>query len=166
VVFEGRGCYVVLNLYPHDSGHLLVVPYRHVATLGGLSPDELQEVGVLTQRAEAALTEAYRPHGLNVGINLGKSAGAGILEHLCAGGRGSRIRARIRAIASTKRLSSVLSSHRVGERDAHRERALELVALGLLGLGAVAAEAEREAGDQYMPVILAGDVSLRNRNFR
>jgi ATP adenylyltransferase len=82
IVFEGSRCYVVLNLYPYNNGHVMVVPYRHVATLGGLQPEELLEIGVLTQRAEAALTEAYRPHGLNIGINLGKSAGAGILEHL------------------------------------------------------------------------------------
>ena len=82
LVFEGRTCYVVLNRYPYNNGHLMVVPYRHVATLGALEGDELLEVGRLTQRAEEALTEAYRPHGLNVGINLGKSAGAGVLEHL------------------------------------------------------------------------------------
>ena len=82
VVFEGATCYVILNLYPYNNGHLMVVPHRHVATLGELTAEELIEIGVLTQRAEAALTEAYQPHGMNVGINLGKSAGAGILEHL------------------------------------------------------------------------------------
>jgi ATP adenylyltransferase len=82
IVFEGRTCYVILNLYPYNNGHLMVVPLRHVAALGGLSSDELQEVGVLTQRSETALTEAYQPHGINVGINLGKPAGAGVLDHL------------------------------------------------------------------------------------
>jgi ATP adenylyltransferase len=82
VVFEGAAAYVILNLYPYNNGHLMVVPNRHVATLGALTDAELREIGVLAQRAEAALTEAYQPHGLNVGINLGKSAGAGILEHL------------------------------------------------------------------------------------
>jgi ATP adenylyltransferase len=82
IVAEGTAAYVILNLYPYNSGHLMVVPSRHVATLGELTAAELQEIGVLTQRAEAALTEAYQPHGMNVGINLGKSAGAGILEHL------------------------------------------------------------------------------------
>ena len=82
IVFKGSTSYVILNLYPYNNGHVMVVPYRHVATLGGLTAAELQEIGVLTQRAEAALTEAYQPHGLNIGINLGKSAGAGILEHL------------------------------------------------------------------------------------
>jgi ATP adenylyltransferase len=82
LLFEGRTCYVVLNLYPYNNGHLMVVPYRHTATLGGLAPDELQEMAELMQRSEAVLLEAYEPHGINVGINLGKPAGAGILEHI------------------------------------------------------------------------------------
>jgi len=82
VVFDGSVSYVILNLYPYNNGHLMIVPHRHVATLGELTTAELTEIGVLTQRAEAALMEAYQPHGLNVGINLGKPAGAGILEHL------------------------------------------------------------------------------------
>ena len=82
LLYEGSTCYVILNLYPYNNGHLMVVPYRHVATLAGLTPAELQEVALLAQRAETALTEAYRPHGINVGVNLGKAAGAGVLEHL------------------------------------------------------------------------------------
>ena len=82
VVFEGTACYVILNLYPYNNGHLMIVPYRHVANFGALSPDELSEIGLLVQRAEAALTDAYQPHGFNVGVNLGKSAGAGVLDHL------------------------------------------------------------------------------------
>lgn len=82
VVFEGSACYVLLNLYPYNNGHLMVVPYRHVATLAELTSDEMNEIGRLTQRCEAALTEAYQPHGFNVGINLGKAAGAGVLDHV------------------------------------------------------------------------------------
>lgn len=82
VVFQGQSCYVVLNLYPYNSGHVMVVPYRHVATLGDLTREELLDMGLLLQRAEAALAETYRPNGMNVGINLGSSAGAGVLEHL------------------------------------------------------------------------------------
>lgn len=82
VVFEGSACYVILNLYPYNNGHLMVVPYRHVATLAGLTSDEMNEVGRLTQRCEAVLTEAYQPHGFNVGINLGRPAGAGVLDHV------------------------------------------------------------------------------------
>jgi ATP adenylyltransferase len=82
VVFEGSACYVILNLYPYNNGHLMVVPYRHVATLAALTSDEMSEIGRLMQRCEAALTEAYQPHGFNVGINLGKAAGAGVLDHV------------------------------------------------------------------------------------
>ena len=82
LVFEGKSCYVILNLYPYNNGHLMVVPLRHVATLAALSSEELHEVGVLTQRSEIAVTEAYQPHGINIGINLGKPAGAGVLDHL------------------------------------------------------------------------------------
>jgi ATP adenylyltransferase len=82
IVYSGVNCYVVLNLYPYNNGHLMVVPFRHVGSLAGLEHAELQEVALLTQRSEIALTEAYRPHGLNVGINLGKPAGAGVLEHV------------------------------------------------------------------------------------
>jgi ATP adenylyltransferase len=82
VVFEGRTAYVVLNRYPYNNGHLLVVPRRHLATLVELSPEELVEIAQLTQRSEAVLREAYALHGINVGINLGKAAGAGIQDHL------------------------------------------------------------------------------------
>ena len=82
VVHSGTRCYIVLNLYPYNNGHLMVVPYRHVATLSGLTTDELQELARLTQRAETVLQEAYQPHGMNIGINLGKPAGAGVIEHV------------------------------------------------------------------------------------
>jgi ATP adenylyltransferase len=82
IVFEGTTAYVILNRYPYNNGHLLVVPRRHLATLVDLSSEELQEIAVLTRRSEAALREAYKMQGINVGINLGKSAGAGIHEHL------------------------------------------------------------------------------------
>jgi ATP adenylyltransferase len=82
VVARGRAVYVILNLYPYNSGHLMVVPNRHVAALAGLDADELAELMVFTARAEHALTEVYTPQGLNVGINLGKAAGAGLADHL------------------------------------------------------------------------------------
>jgi ATP adenylyltransferase len=74
--------YAVLNLYPYNSGHLMIVPNRHIASLAELAQEELLDVLRLTQRAERALTEVYQPHGLNVGVNLGKAAGAGIADHL------------------------------------------------------------------------------------
>ncbi len=82
VVASGTRAFVVLNLYPYNSGHLMVVPRRHVATLAALDPDELTEIALLTQRAEIALTEVYQPQGINIGINLGRPAGAGIVDHI------------------------------------------------------------------------------------
>ena len=82
VVFRGTSCYVILNLYPYNSGHLMVVPVRHVASLADATPEELTELIDLTRRAEMALTEVYQPHGLNMGINLGRPAGAGVLDHV------------------------------------------------------------------------------------
>ena len=82
VVHRGARAFVILNLYPYNNGHLMVVPNRHIATLSEATVEELTELMVLTRRAEAALTEAYQPHGLNVGINLGRAAGAGVLDHL------------------------------------------------------------------------------------
>jgi ATP adenylyltransferase len=82
IVYEGRQAFVILNLYPYNNGHVMVVPRRHVSTLASLAPDELQEMARLTQLTEVALTQAYQPQGINVGINLGKPAGAGILDHL------------------------------------------------------------------------------------
>jgi ATP adenylyltransferase len=81
-LFRGRTCFVILNLYPYNNGHLMVVPYRHVPTLDATSAEERAELMELTRRAEVALTEAYQPHGINVGINLGRAAGAGVVDHL------------------------------------------------------------------------------------
>jgi ATP adenylyltransferase len=82
VVGEGPTCFVILNLYPYNSGHLMVVPRRHVGTLALLESSELSEMAEWTRRAEMALTEAYQPQGINVGMNLGRPAGAGVLDHL------------------------------------------------------------------------------------
>ncbi len=82
VLFRGKRCYVILNLYPYNNGHLMVVPNRHVPSLAGCSPEELSEMMDLTRRAELALAEAYRPQGLNIGINIGRPAGAGVVDHV------------------------------------------------------------------------------------
>ena len=74
--------YVILNRYPYNNGHLMVVPNRHVATLASSRADELDDLMRLTRFAEIALAEAYKPQGINVGINLGAPAGAGIVDHL------------------------------------------------------------------------------------
>ena len=82
LVHRGARCYVILNKYPYSNGHLLVVPCRHVGTLAGLDAAELTELADLMQAAEKVLTAAYSPHGINVGINLGRAAGAGAPGHL------------------------------------------------------------------------------------
>ena len=82
IVYEQKTCFVILNLYPYNNGHLLVVPYRHTATLASLTDVERHEMADLQALCEQALVEAYSPHGINVGINLGKPAGAGVLEHV------------------------------------------------------------------------------------
>ncbi|MGQ0732894.1 MAG: HIT family protein [Acidobacteriota bacterium] len=82
IVSEGATCFVILNLYPYNAGHLMVVPRRHVGTLEALAVDELSELAGLTRHSEMALTEVYHPQGLNVGMNLGRPAGAGVVDHL------------------------------------------------------------------------------------
>ena len=73
---------LILNKFPYNNGHLMVVPNRHVEWLAGLEPAELTELMSLTQAAERILTGVYRPHGFNMGLNLGKPAGAGVVGHL------------------------------------------------------------------------------------
>jgi ATP adenylyltransferase len=82
VVARGEACYVVLNLYPYNSGHLMVVPYRHVSAYDDLSTAETTELSTLTQRALRAIRHASGAQGFNVGMNLGSVAGAGIAAHL------------------------------------------------------------------------------------
>ena len=82
VLFRGRLCFVILNLYPYNNGHLMVVPNRHVASLSVTTAAEQTDLMRLTRHAEMALTEAYSPQGINIGINLGRPAGAGVLDHL------------------------------------------------------------------------------------
>ena len=82
IVHEGTLAYVILNKFPYNGGHLMVVPRRHVARMALLEDSELTEMAKLTQLCERVLTEAYSPQGINVGMNLGRPAGAGIGDHL------------------------------------------------------------------------------------
>jgi ATP adenylyltransferase len=82
IIARGRVSFVILNLYPYNNGHLMVVPNRHVPSLASLTEEEQTELMRLTRHSEIALSEAYSPNGLNVGINLGRSAGAGVADHL------------------------------------------------------------------------------------
>jgi ATP adenylyltransferase len=82
IITRGPTCFVVLNLYPYNPGHLMVVPYRHVADYEELTDGERTELGTLTATAITVLRAVSAPHGFNVGMNLGGVAGAGIAEHL------------------------------------------------------------------------------------
>ena len=82
VIARGASAYVLLNLYPYNPGHLMIVPYRHVALYEDLEPAETVEVAQLTQRALRVGRAAARPHGFNIGMNQGAIAGAGIAAHL------------------------------------------------------------------------------------
>ena len=82
VVHVGARAIVILNKFPYNNGHLMVVPIRHVGRLANLDADELSETMRLCQLAERVLSREYAPHGYNMGLNLGKPAGAGIEDHL------------------------------------------------------------------------------------
>jgi ATP adenylyltransferase len=82
VLHRGVHNYVLLNLYPYTTGHLMIAPYAHVASLLDCAPEALQELVLLARRAEANLREAYRCEGLNMGFNIGSCAGAGVAGHL------------------------------------------------------------------------------------
>jgi ATP adenylyltransferase len=82
IVARGGLVFAVLNLYPYNSGHLMIVPYRHVSGYDELSGDEVAELGAFTQQAMGALRRSMAPHGFNIGMNQGTVAGAGIAAHL------------------------------------------------------------------------------------
>ena len=82
VVARGRTVYAVLNLYPYNAGHLMVVPYRHVPDDTDLTPEEVAELGAFTQRAMRVVRAVSGAHGFNIGMNQGAVAGAGIADHL------------------------------------------------------------------------------------
>lgn len=82
VLWRGEQCFAILNAFPYTSGHLLVMTYRPVADLDELSPEESAELWEGVRSAVRAITTAYRPEGVNVGINIGRAAGAGVPDHL------------------------------------------------------------------------------------
>jgi ATP adenylyltransferase len=82
VVHRGEQAFVLVNKFPYVSGHLMVAPYRHVGDFGDLTDEEALEVHRLAERGMAALAETYAPQGYNVGWNLGRVAGAGIVDHV------------------------------------------------------------------------------------
>ncbi|MFI5262925.1 MAG: HIT family protein [Candidatus Kapaibacterium sp.] len=82
VVYRGTLAFVIMNLYPYNSGHMMIVPERHTSDFGSLTSDEHAECSKLLQTAQQALQDMSRPHGYNIGMNLGKAGGAGIEDHL------------------------------------------------------------------------------------
>jgi ATP adenylyltransferase len=82
ILYRGDCCFVILNLYPYNNGHLMVVPYQHTSKLEDLEEATLAEIMMLTQKAVEILRAAYDPQGFNIGINLGTAAGAGIAAHI------------------------------------------------------------------------------------
>src|SRR5271155_1351162 len=82
VLLRAERNFVLLNLYPYTSGHLMIAPYAHVASLAEAEPAALEEMIRLARRADAALRRLYKPDGMNLGMNLGACAGAGVAEHI------------------------------------------------------------------------------------
>jgi len=82
LLFRGASCFLTLNAFPYATGHILIVPYRHVDSLAALTPQEAGETIALAQRVERVLRAVYNPGGMNFGLNLGEVAGAGIAGHL------------------------------------------------------------------------------------
>ncbi len=81
VLYRGEYNFIIINKFPYNNGHLMIVPYSHLASLGEAPEESLIEMTLLSVRCEAALRRVYRPSGLNIGINLGRGAGAGIEAH-------------------------------------------------------------------------------------
>jgi ATP adenylyltransferase len=82
ILLHGVKNYVILNRFPYTSGHVMIVPYAHTADFGRLDAETSAEIMLLAQRMQAAIDEVYHPAGYNLGMNLGRSAGAGIADHL------------------------------------------------------------------------------------
>jgi len=82
IVFRGQTMFIIMNRYPYNNGHLMIVPYRHTCDLASLSRDEQIESFDLLAASKTVLAEVMRPHGYNIGMNLGRVAGAGIADHL------------------------------------------------------------------------------------
>jgi ATP adenylyltransferase len=82
VLYRGAHCFVILNLYPYTTGHLMVVPYIHISTMEEAPEEATAEMMQLTTAASRHLRSVYRPKGLNIGMNIGECAGAGIAEHI------------------------------------------------------------------------------------
>jgi ATP adenylyltransferase len=82
IVYRGEHAYIILNTYPYTNGHVMIVPYAHLDELQKLPPEAAQEVTRLCQRMEGVLRALYHPDGINLGMNIGRAAGAGVVGHI------------------------------------------------------------------------------------
>lgn len=82
VVYRGKKCFTILNRYPYNNGHLMIAPYKHAGKLTDLDEEELAEIMSLLKLSVEVLEKEYNPDGFNIGLNLGRAAGAGLEEHL------------------------------------------------------------------------------------
>lgn len=82
VLIRDRTCFALLNTYPYNAGHLMIAPYKHTGDIDDLAESELAELMSLTRRCKQLLGRAIKPHGFNIGINIGRTAGAGVLDHV------------------------------------------------------------------------------------
>lgn len=82
ILFRGKHSFVILNLFPYTSGHLMIAPYVHIGALAQATPEQTSEMMTLSQRAISALQRLYHPEGFNMGMNLGQCAGAGVRDHI------------------------------------------------------------------------------------
>ncbi|MCJ7443454.1 MAG: HIT domain-containing protein [Methanotrichaceae archaeon] len=82
ILFRGKNHFIILNAFPYNNGHMMIVPYRHISSLGGLSSVERTEILDLADLAVNILSNAMKPDGFNLGINMGQAAGAGIADHV------------------------------------------------------------------------------------
>ncbi len=82
VIYEGKFCFVMMNKYPYVSGHLMIIPVRHIGKIEDLTNEERSEIFALLDTTVRVLKEAMSPNGFNIGMNIGKAAGAGIEEHI------------------------------------------------------------------------------------
>jgi ATP adenylyltransferase len=82
IVYRGKNCFVILNAFPYTPGHVMIVPYAHLDELQKLPSDAANEMIALSQRMETVLRDLYHPDGINLGMNIGKAAGAGIAGHI------------------------------------------------------------------------------------
>lgn len=82
ILYRSKSCFVIMNMFPYNNGHLMIVPFKHISSLEELSKDEISDLFITTQLSERILQKVYAPDGMNIGMNLGKAAGAGIDEHI------------------------------------------------------------------------------------